>query len=297
MKPGDLTTLGRTKAWLITSGYAGGTSDDVLSQLISRWSGAILAELERPWILPKIYANDAYDGDGGDHQFVRNWPVTNVIQVAVGGRIIPPSPIIPGQFTGNNFGYRFEEWDGIPPGGPQGIELVGSRYYRGKLNVQISYEAGYLVSGEAQTVPSGSANPSIIVNQPYGIWAQDNGVTYSNGTSLVAVPYDSGALPGIAGEYTVLPPDTAQTGGLSDPGQYIFSSSDANRGILISYGFIPAALEQIAIELSLERFMYRTRIGELSRTVQQQITTKFDSSEFPKYAIPVLQRYRSILPL
>ena len=309
MKLGDLTTLANVKTWLATNNYTstGAGVDAVLSPLISRWSNAILAELERPWILPKSYVNDAYDGDGGTRQFVRNWPINSISQLAISGRIVPPSPIVPGSLVGNNFGYRFEEWDGVPPGGPQEIEVIGIRYYPGRLNVQVSYNAGYLVSDEPWTIPapiSPATNPQIQAVQPYGIWAQDSGVlsTATPPVTYTAIPYNVSALPSVAGTYTIIPPDTVMSAGppevLAAPGTYIFAAADQGNTVTISYGFIPNALEQIAIELVCERFLYRGRIGEISRTQNAQVTAKYDTTnEFPKYAMPVLQRYRSILPL
>ena len=307
MRPGDLTTLGNVRNWLATTNYVQGNTgtntaiDQVLARLISGVSGNILAELERPWILPKSYPNDAYDGDGGDHQFLRNWPVTSVQQLSIGRVIVPPAPVIVGSgpsFAG--YGFRFEQWDGVPPGGPQAIDVVGIRYYRGKLNVQVSYTAGYLVQSEPWTIsaPKASATTSqVIVNQPYGIWAQDNGVTYADGTPLTLV----NEPPTAPGQYQIIAPDQGTPpSALSPPGVYVFftdTGGDTGADILVSYGFIPSALEEIATELICERFLYRNRIGELSRTVAGQVTAKYDDSEFPKYAMPTLNRFRSILPL
>lgn len=307
MRLGDLTTLGNVRLWLSAQNYVQQNSSSqadittILQQLISRWSNAILSELERAWILPKTYTNDAYDGNGGNHQFLRNWPVTKVSQLSIGTTIIPAAPIQIGtQPVSPGYGWRLEEWDGVPPGGPQAVELVGTNYYPGKLNVQITYNAGYLVENEAQTIPAPTApatTSDVTVGQPYGIWAQDMGVTYADGTALTYQSTD----PTAAGQYTVIPPDQGSPpAALSPPGVYRFftgSGGDSGADILISYGFIPSALEQIAIELVCERYLYRGRIGELSRTVAQQVTAKYDNSEFPKYAMPVLQRYRNILPL
>lgn len=299
MKAGDLTTLLNVKAWLSTTDYTStGTGVDVtIAALVTRWSQAILGELERPWILPRIYSRDTYDGDGGTHQFMRNWPVISIQQLAINGRIIPESPIVPGGLTGSNYGWRFEAWDGVPPGGPQAIDVVGTCYQRGKQNVQISYTAGYIVQDEAQIIPSAvlPTLPKLTVQQPYGIWAQDNGVTYAD-TGLALTPVT--AAPTAAGTYQVIQPDSVQEGGdLNPPGQYVFFTDDISRPILISYGFIPGALEQICIELVVERMQYRTRVGELSRTINNQVTAKYDDKEFPNYVKPVLQRYRSILPI
>jgi hypothetical protein len=314
MRLGDLTTLMNVYNWLGTSGYQqpqGGQVaqvSSVLQGLITRWSQAILSELERPWILPKTYVNEAYDGNGGDHQFLKNWPVTSLTQLAIGSRIIPPAPIVvgPPQPSSPGYGWRLEEWDGVPPGSPQEVSVVGIRYYMGKLNVQVTYDAGYLVPDEAQTVPAptGDNTTSVVcVDAPYGIWAQDMGVNYSSGTPLTQTP---GNIPPTApGTYQVLPPDKGTLPNLSPPGQYVFytgsgaglPADDTNSEIEISYGYIPAALEQVTIELVCERYLYRGRIGEIRRTVAGQVTAQFDNSEWPAYAMPVLQRFKNVLPL
>jgi hypothetical protein len=77
----------------------------------------------------------------------------------------------------------------------------------------------------------------------------------------------------------------------------VFYHTDTGSTVDISYGFIPAALEQVAIEMILERFMYRGRIGEMSRTVGGQVTAKYDLKGIPDAMLDTLQRYRSILPL
>lgn len=298
MKPGDLTTLLNVKEWLATTNYtsAGTGVDNVIRQLITRWSQTILGELERPWILPRDYVLDTYDGEEGTRQFTRNWPINSVSLVAIDGRVIPPSPIIPGSLTGTNYGWRFESWDGIPPGGPQEIIVVGTRFRRGKQNVQISYNAGYIVSEEAQTIPDATtpALPTLTVLQPYGIWGQDNGVVYAD-TGIALTPVTS--APTATGTYQIIQPDTPIDDALAPPGQYVFYTDDIGANVLISYGYIPGALEQACIEWVVERLQYRTRVGEVSRTINAQITAKYDMSEIPNYVNVVLQRYRSILPI
>jgi hypothetical protein len=317
MKDGDLTSLRKVKMWLATTNYVQPSSptnsiiDEVLEELITDVSSAICAELERPWILPKVYASDTYDGTDGDHQFLRNWPVLSVAQLSIGTQIIPPSPQQVGntiQSTSPGYGYRVEEWTGIPPGGPQAIELVGTRFWRGRLNIIVDYTAGYQVASEPQAIPSPVTPPintTITAAQPYGIWAQDNGVVYASSlTPLTFIPYVATALPSVRGTYTIIPADSPVSSTvtqLQPSGQYIFytgAGGDAGASIQLTYGFIPAALDRLAVQLVCEQFLYRTHIGELSRSVGTQgVIAKYRDDEFPKYAKPTLQRYRSILPI
>ena len=108
------------------------------------------------------------------------------------------------------------------------------------------------MQGEAQTIPSTSAY-TVTPNQPYGIWAADNGVTYaSTGVALTAI---ASGTPSV-GQY--LPP---QPWAASPTYVYTFAAADANANVLISYSYIPFSLEQGCIEWVGERFRYSARIG------------------------------------
>ena len=45
-------------------------------------------------------------------------------------------------------------------------------------------------------------------------------------------------------------------------GVYAFAAADAGAAVLISYGFIPAAINNACIEWVAERYRYRTRVGQ-----------------------------------
>ena len=48
-------------------------------------------------------------------------------------------------------------------------------------------------------------------------------------------------------------------------GVYTFAAADAGANVLISYGFIPAAINNACIEWVAERYRYRTRVGQSRR--------------------------------
>jgi hypothetical protein len=313
MSPGDLTTLGNVLAWLTTQNYTSGNATQtqtVLRGLITRKSNDILTYLERDTILPLSVTNEAYDGAGGFSQYLKRWPVTSVQQLAIGGFIVPPSPLVPSSTQPPPpsypfYGYRYEAWDGLPPGKPIPLQVRGIKFWMGQQNVQVSYSSGYLVPSEAWTIPAPqTGNTSTIsVKQPYGIWAQDNGVTYaSSGTALTPTP--GNVAPTVAGTYQVLPADVP-TGSAPDivfspPGQYVFftgGGGDEGAQVNIAYGYIPSALEQVAIELIAARFVYRTRIGELTRNINQQVSVRYDDAEIPSYAKGTLHRYKRTIML
>lgn len=270
---GDLTTLANVKAWLNITGDA---SDAVLQRLISQCSRTILDELQRSSLISQTYT-DVADGMGGSHEFLDNWPVTAVSQVIVDGQVIPEAV----QQVGASFasvGWRLQPWDGYTPGDPQAVEMIGRCFTRGRLNVSITYTAGYLVSAEAWTIP---ATPfQVTAKQILGPWAADSGVTYADGTALVAV-----ASSPAQGQYSV------------SAGVYTFNAADEGQSVLLSYSYTPASLEDTCINWVSERFRYRDRIGQKSKTLGGQETASYDLSDIPAYIKTQLQPFRKVLPL
>ncbi len=276
MAANDLCRLADVKAWL---GRTDTNSDAVLTALVARASRQILSFLQRSVILPHT-VTEIRDGKGGRFLVLRQWPVLSVTSLVVAGQMIPPIP------PGGAFirpGWVLEPWDGTPPGRAQEIFLCdyafGCPGTGNTQNTQIVYQAGYQVSAEPQTI----ANATAIVNAPYGAWASDVGVTYADGTVLVAV---TGA-PAI-GQYQ-LTPDT--------PGSYTFNTGDNGTAVLISYGFVPADLADACIELVSERFRYAQRIGETTHSLGGNETVSFDNARFTPLVASLLQPYRNLLPI
>lgn len=270
---GDLTTLANVKAWLKIND----ASDDViLTRMISQRSRSILDYLQRPTLISQPYT-DVSDGWDNTHQFLANWPVNSVTQVAVGSIIIPPAPIAIGAPTqASSYGWRLDPWDGASPGNPQAVELSGRRFGRGRLNISISYQAGYLVPAEVVTIAAGTYTAA----QLLGPWSADNGVAYANGTVLTPVA----AAPAV-GQYVA-------TGGV-----YTFNAADDGQSVVIAYSYTPGALEDACINWVAERYQYRGRIGERTRSLGSQTSASYDLSAVPAYIASDLAPYRKLLPI
>jgi hypothetical protein len=269
MTPYDLCTLADVKTWLGRSDF---NSDALLASLITRTSRQVHSYLHRGLLLPRSVA-ETRDGTGGTTLVLKHWPVISVTSVTIGSETIPP------RSTACSFGFALEPWDGTPPGRTQTLSLAGHCFRRGALNVAIAYRAGYQVSAEPQTI----ANASAAVLAPYGAWASDGGVTYADGTPLVAVT----SAPAI-GQYQ-LAPDAS--------GSYIFNPGDDGANVLITYGFVPADLADACIELVGERFKYLQRIGERTHSLGGNETVAFDTTRLTPLIISMLQPYRNVLPL
>lgn len=270
MALGDLTTIANVKAWL---GVDGTTTDAILQRMVSQISATIMGELQRPSLISQTYT-DLSDGFDSPAEYLDNWPVTAVSQVAVNGQIIPAAPLQIGSNVTNNYGYRLQPWDGYSPGGPQAVELMGARFNRGRLNVSITYIAGYLAT-EVWIVAA-----SITVNALLGLWAQDVGVTYANGTALTKV-----AGSPAQGQY-------AATAGV-----YSFNAADIGQSVTVAYSYVPSALEDACINWVAERFRYRDRIGQRTKSLGGQETMSWDMSAIPGYVVVALQPFKKTLPI
>jgi len=269
MAPYDLCTLSDVKAWL---GRSDSNSDALLAALVSRTGRQILSYLRRPTVLPHG-VSETRDGTGSSSLMLREWPVLSVTSVAVDGHSVPAMQSFATP------GFAFEPWYGVPPGRAQILLVGGYRLERGAQNVSIAYRAGYQISAEAQTV----MGSSVTVLAPYGAWASDGGVTYANGTPLLAV---AGAP--LPGQYQPTP---------NGPGSYTFNPADNGAGVLITYGYVPADLADASIELVAERFKYMQRIGELSHSLGGNETVSFDNARFTPLILSLLGPYRHVLPI
>ena len=275
MPQNDLCTLDDVKAWL---GRSDTNSDAVLASLVTRVSRQILSYLRRGTILPRD-ANEIRDGTGGRSLVLREWPVLSVSSLAIGGQPVQPAP------SNTACGFLIEPWNGVPPGRAQALALNGYAFglsfpaAANAQNISIAYRAGYQVSAEAQTV----ANGTVTVIAPYGSWASDGGVTYADGTPLVAVA----SAPAV-GQYQ-LAPDAA--------GTYNFNAGDNGAGVLVTYGYVPIDLADACIELVGERFKYAQRIGEISHSLGGNETVSFDNARLTPLVTALLQPYRNLLPI
>ena len=276
---GDLTTLPMAQSYLDSP-----PSATVLVPLITRSSRVILSYLNRSMIYPRAVTQQ-FNGQGTRALVLPVWPVigSTLTSLVISGVTVPIAPQISNTATSPNvgFGYRFQPWSGAPPGDVAVVELVGYYYLNGNQNIVVSYNAGYQVTGEVPT----EVNYTPL--QPYGTWATDQGVTYTNsGVALVAVNNSS---PG-PGEYVVPNPETSLTY------NYIFNSADVAAGLLINYGYIPSDLEQACLDYIGERASYRKRIGMRSQGLAGQETFSYDvMSSIPPYIRAMLQPYVTVI--
>ncbi len=261
-----LTSLSRVRSW---AGVVTTNDDATLTALISEVSRFILNYLGRPSLFDKSHV-ETLDGAGQSSIMLRYWPVTMISSLMIG------SSGISAALDGSGNGFVLDAWDGMSGGTPQRLALRGYRFSRGVSNVKVSYNAGYKIANELQTIPAGG-NYSITVNAPHGNWGADIGITYSNGTTLQLV-----ANSPAQGQYMV------------NAGLYSFSVADAGQNVLLSYSYIPADIEHACVALVAERYRYRSRIGETSKSLGGQETVSFTQKDMPEFVRTLLQPYRRV---
>jgi Phage gp6-like head-tail connector protein len=269
--PFDLVSLANLKCWLdITA-----TDDDVLlAGLITQISRAILNFLDRPGILPQAYT-DIYDGGNDVSISLRQWPVMSITSCIVNGVAIPPSPPLVGGAS-TQVGYVLDPPAVVPPGAMQRLSLRRYLFTPGLQNVTISYSAGYQIT-ESVIIPT-TPPYSVSAQAPYGNWASDAGVVYSNGIPLVAVPGNPSA-----GQYAVV------------SGVYAFAQADAGSTVLLSYGYVPAEIACCCMDWAAERYAYRSRIGQSSKSLGGQETMAFIVKDVPDFVASALSPYRRVV--
>lgn len=262
-----LTTLARARSW---AGVTTTTEDSTLTMLIAEVSRFILNYLGRASLFNTGYS-EVKDGMGQVSLFLRNWPITAIQMLTVNDVAIAVAP------DTSQTGYVLEPWLAGETGAPQRLSLRGYCFQRGVGNVAIRYNAGYMVANEVQMVPA-SAPYTIAVNAPYGSFGKDEGVTYNNASPLVAVS----GLPA-AGQYAV------------NAGMYSFSAADAEKNVLVSYSYIPSDIEHACVALVAERYRYRSRIGEVSKSLGGQESTSYSQRDMPEFVRTLLQPYRRMI--
>lgn len=287
----ELTSLNAVKAWIFPAGNSSTDDDLLLTRLIAQVSGTVRNYLERPLLTRQTYV-ELRSGVGNQSMMLRNWPVVKVSSLIINNTTIPQAPAMKATSPGGSYspsgstaGWTLQTWDGSSSGIPQNLTLSGYCYEKGKNNVQITYDAGYALVSQPSTAPSSS--PYKLAVQPAGgSWAQDDGVNYANGTALIPIAPN-------------LSPTTGQYAAYSDgngQGIYQFSAGDTGASILISYSYIPASLEQVAIDLIAERYSYRQRIGQKTQSMSGNVTASYDLSALPKWASLSLDGFKKFLP-
>jgi hypothetical protein len=267
----DLVQLAKVKTFL---GVTDSSADAILAQLITSQSSLFRSKVMRD-ILYKTYV-ETRDGNGTKAMEPRQYPVKSVTSVLIDQTTIPAQPAyVSGQTP--PYGWvlvddRIEiegSWPcGIPPETYVG-DSQPATFRRGNGNVLLTYKAGFLALDEAGTIPASST----YTVQSGESFVSDQGVKFSvSGTALVAV---SGAP--TAGQYSV-----------SATGLYTFNATDAGKGVLLTYAYVPADIEQAVIDMVQWNYKGRGHVGERSKAGIAGESVVFQTDAIPPSAQAVI---------
>lgn len=296
----DLTTVAAVNSLLIQ-----GTAIDMalIQQEITAYSQNILTRTGRRNLSRILAFSENYDGTGSDLQQLRNYPILSVSALSVGGRAVPQSS------GPNNAGWVIDEsgsqaaiairgggsygnWSaGETPwrGGGWGngnappLGLPAFRFAEGRMNVAVSYVAGYTLEAlETPTVP-GSGPATVAVSQAAQFW-RDLGVSLSDGTMLEAVSGAPGPLQYNAPAYAVAP-----------LGVYTFNAAQAGAEVNVDYlyGGTPTDLSEAAARLVAVQYRRRQWLGQVSQMQPGVGTTSYSRLELELDTMGVIERYKA----
>lgn len=270
----DLATLPELKNWLKATSQTFTDADDTfLRKLIQRVSSIIMDYVSMSDVVQRS-VNETRNGTGSNGIMLREWPVLSVSSLISSGVNVPA-----GQTTQDS-GFVLAPRSTRGAGQPQMLMTRGFGFPVGLANIVVEYVAGYVIDGERQTI---SDTYTAIASQPAGTWARAEAVVFaSSGVALVEVP----SAPA-AGQYAI-DPDV--------PGKYLFNSIDEGEDVLLTYSYVPSALTQACVEWVSERYSYRTRVGQLSRSQGGQETTSFSLKDMPDFIKLALQPFVKVTP-
>lgn len=258
----QLATVEQVKAW---GGIIASTADDMLARLVASASRFVLEYLQRDSLARRLYT-EMYNGNGNTWLMLRNGPVISVDAVSVSGTPIPAA-------SGDGISSPYSS--GFVYLGQQRLQLFHCMLPRGVANVFVQYTAGHAVQGESHTLPT--TGPLTVTTSQ--MWSEDIGVTV-DGIALDKVNGTPGDM-----EYSVA------------SGVYTFNAGQAGEEMLLSYSYVPEDINQAVVELATERYKYRDRIGQQSKSLGGQETVSFSANKLPPHIHEILNSHKRVVPL
>jgi hypothetical protein len=202
---------------------------------------------------------------------LQSYPVLSIQSVTIGNASIPA------QTTPGNAGYVLDPWDGLGPGAPQRLSVVGNCFSSAPGSNVVIYTAGYAVQGESQT-PS-PTDGTVWPSSPLGRFTADWKVLDAAGAAMAPV-----TTPPSVGQY-IAPTD--------DQTPYVFNT--AQGAVNLYYSYIPADIDYAICKWVGEQYKYRTHIGLRSVSAQGQITTGYIIEKMPADVALVLNQYQRMV--
>lgn len=253
----NLTTLAAVKTYL---GIATTTQDQFISSLIPRASDQVQRYCAQEFP-SKSYAGYRLSGTGTDRIVLPGPPLLSVSAVQIGSTVVTASP---DGMTQPGYAFQGNTLQLLPGLYGDSVGYGGvTRFVKGVNNVMVSWIGGYQES-ETAFVPTGNT----VAPSTGGTPAVSVGVTYTgNGVALAQV----GSAPA-AGQFAF------------NAGVYSFSSADYNKQVTMTYYYVPAAVEQAAIEMVGLKLKQRDNLGIRSKSLAGENITYEDKGITPAVA-------------
>jgi hypothetical protein len=297
--PLDTTTVQKVINWLASGNTYTAPEQQNIQDVITAWGMELLnlcGRANQNNLIPSespfnqlVGFSEAYDGNGSNRMFLRNWPINSVSLLQIQTNTIQQSTsVTQAGFVIDASGKSLS----LRGGSGQGTNFTtfypygsGSGYYfnKGIQNILVEYLAGFpakAINNELDTIPATPGPYTVTVQVPQ--WMSDEGVSYAAGGALTPV-----LGPPAAGQYLVL-------GG----GEYLFNAADQGKAILISYTVAgtPFDLQQMSTHVVALTYKQRNAIGQKSQSMAQGAgTISYDWSIDEKdYA--VIMNYKRFTP-
>lgn len=251
-----LTTLNAVKSYLTITSTA---QDALITTLIARESALIEQWTGRTF--PSVSnTRKRLNGTGGTIMVLPDNPIISVSELIIAGKTITASA------DGIQSGFLFDD---------TALFMIGDRFPAGRQNVQCSWEAGYLAK-ESVYVPTGNV-PTITP------------ITGGTAVTVVSVNDDTTGLV------------MAQVGTAPASGQYSFSAggftfnpAQYNHQVTMTYGYVPAPVEQACIEMVGLDLQQRSNIGINSKNLATESVT-YEKKGISDSAMEMLKPYRRMV--
>jgi hypothetical protein len=260
---GDLTTLNNVKNWR-TPVIATSADDPQIQREITAASKAILQTIQRN-LTTKTYI-EPRNGQGTQGIKLLNYPVVKVNSLYIDGTQVQQSTSAP------TYGWVCNLAQGM-------LYLRGWVYTSGFQNIEINYDAGFLIPDEPATVGS---DAKIQCSSLFELWSLDYAVKYADGTPLTAVKSTPAE-----GQYV---PATAPDG------FYLFNTADVSEGVLVSYSYTEKDIEEATILTTILEYNRRARVGENGKSLAGENVTYYTQKGMLPVVMDRLQSYIDVVP-
>src|SRR6202047_5126152 len=195
--------------------------------------------------------------------------------------VIDRPAILPSAYTetydgGNDVSIMLRQWPvtGVSSCIVDGVAIPPSPPLFGGASAQIGY-----VLDSSDAAPPGAMQRLSLRGFLFTCGVQNVMISYVAGYQITNESAGSPAT----GQYAVV------------NGVYTFAQPDAGSVVLVTYGYVPADLASCCMDWAAERYAYRSRIGQHSKSLGGEETMAFIVKDIPDFVVSALSPYRRVV--